>query len=134
MSQSKAGKKKQPGPQLVKKALIDQAAEAFRNETIDNSPKLENATLRDVLEQVSALNLGDLSHELTCLAGEIPSIVEICDKTQLNVVREGLLMAIAFESGRRYMLLQAFQILSEEIEILPTEHQETTTGPILEKG
>jgi hypothetical protein len=41
-------------------------------------------------------------------------------------------MATAFETGRRYNMLQVFALLSEEVQALPDEPVETTKGVVLE--
>jgi hypothetical protein len=111
---------------------IKAAEREFYAHPQDNSPQVDSKMLADVVEQVSALNLGNLSHELSALTGELPLLIEIESHHDGSFYPTGELMAIAFESGRRYMLLAVFQILSEEIETLPTERVESAPGPVLE--
>ena len=98
----------------------------------DNSPKIDGAILADTLESVSALSLGDLAYQLTLAADQLP----LFDTETLPPVdrrtREAVLMAACFETGRRYMLIQACELLAEEVELLPRELANTEPKPILE--
>jgi alpha-D-ribose 1-methylphosphonate 5-triphosphate synthase subunit PhnI len=112
--------------------MVKQAEKAFAARTIDNSPQLDAALFRDLLEQVSALNLGNLAHEFTASCSEFPLLYEATYQRPLDQTREGYLMATAFETGRRYNMLQVFALLSEEVQALPDEPVETTKGVVLE--
>lgn len=112
---------------------MSKAAEAsFRNTVQDNSPKLDALILRDTMETVSALNLGDLAVELYSLTRELPLFAEHSVGLPAWVPGSANSLAVAFESGRRYMLLQACQILSEECGILPTEAMGSGDVPLME--
>jgi hypothetical protein len=108
------------------------AQEAFEKHTVDNSPQLDNLLFREILEKTAALNLGNLSHDLVSLANELPPLIEGAQGTPVIFDREGYLMAVAFEAGRRYNLLQVFALLSDEVETLPDEASDTVEQPILE--
>ena len=116
----------------LSRAIVKAAETKYRNTSQDNSPKLDAGVLSDTVETVSALNLGDLSHELVALSSELPLLAEATYKRPLDMTREGYLMAVMFEAGRRYMLLQAVEILTEEVEILPTEASSNDPLPLLE--
>jgi hypothetical protein len=117
---------------LLSGEMVKQAEKAFAARTIDNSPQLDAALFRDTVETVSALNLGDLSHEFTALCAELPLLAEATYNRPLDQTREGYLMATAFETGRRYNMLQVFALLSEEVQALPDEPVETMKGVVLE--
>ena len=93
---------------------------------IDFSPQLDSLLFRDVVEQVSALNLADLAHELDCLCAEFPLLKESRHNSPLGQTRNGYRMAVAFEAGRRYNIFQVYSLLSEEVDCLPTK---PTTAP-----
>jgi hypothetical protein len=98
----------------------------------DNSPKLDALILRDTIENVMPLNLSDLAHELEAIKGEMPFIDDPNWNLLDGVPREGYLMALAFEVGRRYMLLMACQLLAEEVEIMPAITETGPPTPVLE--
>jgi len=117
---------------LLSGEMVKQAEKAFAARTIDNSPQLDSLLFRDLLEQVSALNLGNLAHEFTACCSEFPLLNEATYQRPLDITREGFLMAVAFETGRRYNLLQALALLTGEVEALPEEPVETTESVVLE--
>ena len=117
---------------LLSGEMVKQAEAAFKTRTVDNSPQLDSLLFRDLLEQVSALNLGNLAHEFTASCSEFPLLYEATYQRPLDMTREGFLMATAFETGRRYNMLQVFALLSEEVQALPDEPVETTKGVVLE--
>ena len=92
---------------------------------------LEIGVFKVILEQVSALQLGDLSHELTACAQEFPLLIEATYNRPLESTREGYLMAVSFEAGRRYAILQAMQLLSEEVDTFSDEKISGDTRPVL---
>ena len=96
---------------------------------IDYSPRLDSLLFRDVVEQVSALNLGDLAHELDCLCTEFPLLIESRHNPPVGQTRNGYRMAVAFEAGRRYNMLQVYALLDEEIGYLPAKPPNTQQGP-----
>jgi hypothetical protein len=117
---------------LLSGEMVKQAEKAFAARTIDNSPIVDPLLFRDLLEQVSALNLGNLALEFTACCSEFPLLNEATYQRPLDTTREGFLMAVAFETGRRYNLLQALALLTGEVEALPEEPVETTKGVVLE--
>lgn len=116
----------------LSKALYDKAVKEFNDTPKDNSPQLDMICLHQVVEQVARLNLGNLVHDFTAMRNELPGLQVGNFDASLNEMNQGFLMAIAFESGRRYNLLQVFQILSDEVETLPNEASETNTLPLME--
>jgi hypothetical protein len=125
-------RKDAPQGDILTAAARDQAEQAFALHAVDNSPQLDALLLRDTVEKVSALNLGNLSHELGALAGELPLLIEATYERPLDTTRVGYLMAVAFESGRRYNLLQVYSLLSEEVEALPDDPSPTEQKPVLQ--
>ena len=117
---------------LLSAEMVKQAEAAFKTRTVDNSPIVDSLLFRDLLEQVSALNLGNLAHEFTACCTEFPLLNEATYQRPLDMTREGFLMAVAFETGRRYNLLQALALLTGEVEALPEEPVETTESVVLE--
>ena len=117
---------------LLSGEMVKQAEAAFKTRTVDNSPQLDSLLFRDLLEQVSPLNLGNLAHEFTACCSEFPLLNEATYQRPLDITREGFLMAVAFETGRRYNLLQALALLTGEVEALPEEPVETTESVVLE--
>jgi len=77
----------------------------------DYSPRLDSLLFRDVVEQVSALNLADLAHELDCLCAEFPLLIESRHNPPIGQTRNGYRMAVAFEAGRRYNIFQVNSLL-----------------------
>lgn len=98
---------------------------------IDYSPKLDSLLFRDVVEQVSALNLGDLAHELDCLCAEFPLLIESRHTPPLGQTRNGYRMAVAFEAGRRYNIFKVYSLLGEEVDCLPAKPPDAPQGPQL---
>jgi len=50
----------------------------------------------------------------------------------LDMTKEGYLMAVAFESGRRYNMLQVFALLGEEVNALTGAPDPTRKTVVLE--
>ena len=98
---------------------------------IDYSPRLDSLLFRDVVEQVSALNLGDLAHELDSLCAEFPLLIESRHNPPLGQTRNGYRMAVAFEAGRRYNIFQVYSLLGEEVDCLPAKPPTAPQGPQL---
>jgi alpha-D-ribose 1-methylphosphonate 5-triphosphate synthase subunit PhnI len=117
---------------LLSAEMVKQAEEAFKTKSVDNSPQLDALLFRDLLEQVSALNLCNLANEFTTWCNESPLLNEATYQRPLDMTREGFLMAVAFETGRRYNLLQALALLTGEVEALPEEASPTTESIVLE--
>ena len=96
---------------------------------VDFSPKLDSLLFRDVVEQVSALNLADLAHELDCLCAEFPLLMESRHNPPTGQTRNGYRMAVAFEAGRRYSIFQVYSMLGEEVDCLPTQPPDAPQEP-----
>ena len=120
----------------VKNQLTDAMAHAVERPhpdvSKDNSPKLDALILRDTVENVLPLNLSDLAVDMEALKSEMPLIDDPQFQLLDGVPREGYLMALAFETGRRYMLLMACQLLAEEVEIMPAVTETGPPTPVLE--
>ena len=134
MSQSRIKRKLIPIDQIknhLADAMKDAVERPFPDVARDNSPKLDPLILRDTMENVLPLNLSDLAHEMQALTNELPIINDTQFQLLEGVPREGYLMALAFETGRRYMLLVACQLLAEEVELLPTLPETGPPTPVL---
>ena len=118
--------------QVIREAIAQSRGEFFALQTIDNSPILEQSIFREVMEEVSALNVGNLSHEMTALVNEYPLLNEACYARPAEITRDGYLMAVAFEAGRRYSILQLMQMLAEECDSVKPDRIETTEAPLLD--
>ena len=120
----------------VKNQLTDAMAHAVEQPhpyvSKDNSPVLDALILRDTVENVLPLNLSDLAVDMEALKSEMPFIDDPQFQLLDGVPREGYLMALAFEAGRRYMLLMACELLSEEVEIMPAVTETGPPTPVLE--
>jgi hypothetical protein len=112
--------------------MVEKAEAEFRAAPQDNSPQLDMLCFREIVEQVTALNLGNLKHEMEAVSNEFPVLIEATKTAEVTHISRGELMAIGFEAGRRYNLLQVFQLLSEEVEALPAEANKTENLPLLE--
>jgi hypothetical protein len=72
---------------------------------------IDTETMRDELENVSALVLPDLVYQMVCALGELPMYHELITAEPLTTHRAAKLMAWSWEGGRRYGLQQALAIL-----------------------
>ena len=81
---------------------------------IDNSPILDSICFRDTMEQVSALNLGNLAHELESLTHELPLLDKATKQGTDQISPLGYLMAVSCEAGRRYCVYKIIAMLEEE--------------------
>jgi hypothetical protein len=134
LSQSRINRKVTPFAQIknhLADAMKDAVERPFPDVARDNSPKLDPLILRDTMENVLPLNLSDLAHEMQALTNELPIINDPQFQLLEGVPREGYLMALAFETGRRYMLLVACQLLAEEVDLLPTLPETGPPTPVL---
>lgn len=118
--------------QVIREAIAQSRGEFFALQTIDNSPILEQSIFREVMEGISALNLGNLSYEMTALIDEYPLLNQACFARPAEITRDGYLMAVAFEAGRRYSILQLMQMLAEECDSIKPDRIETTEAPLLD--
>ena len=74
----------------------------------DIDPKV----FRNELENVSALNLPDLEHEMTCALLELPAYTEAFDTPENMVPKVAKLLAWAWEAGRRYAFIEALAVFT----------------------
>ena len=118
--------------QVIREAIAQARGAFFALQTIDNSPILEQSIFREVMEDVSALNLGNLTHEMTALVNEYPMLSQACNERPAEIAWDGYLMAVAFEAGRRYSILQQMQLLAEECGSMKRDRIETTEAPLLD--
>jgi hypothetical protein len=72
---------------------------------------IDTEAMREELENVSTLVLPDLVYQMVCALSELPMFHMIITKEPLTTHRAAILMAWAFEGGRRYGLQQALAIL-----------------------
>ena len=119
------------GGREIAKQLLTMPGASGDQRPIDFSPQLDSLLFRDVVEQVSALNLGNLAHELDCLCTEFPLLIESRHNPPVGQTRNGYRMAVAFEAGRRYNMLQVYALLDEEIGYLPAKPPTAPQGPQL---
>jgi hypothetical protein len=72
-------------------------------------------TFRGQLETVSALNMADLDHEMTCCLEELPLFAEASKHMPAARPVVAWCMSHAFEAGRRYGLLTAAALMYDEV-------------------
>jgi hypothetical protein len=118
--------------QRLPASLLAAVEAEFKNTSSDNSPRLDALILRDTVETVSALNLSDLALELEALCEELPLLSSPDYEDASSSPLYSRRMAVAFEAGRRYMLLEAVALLTEEVSMLPTEAYGGEPTPLLE--
>jgi len=95
--------------------------EQSRQRNIQNTPMLmlsdlDTKLMRSELENVSALEMPDLTNEMNCAIDELPMLAEIALGGFSNDQGAAKLMAIAWGAGRRYGILQACAIFSNTID------------------
>ena len=117
------------GGEQIAHQILTMPGASKEDRPIDYSPKLDSLLFRDVVEQVSALNLGDLAHELDCLCAEFPLLKESRHNPPTGQTRNGYRMAVAFEAGRRYNIFQVYSLLGEEVDCLPAKPPDAPPGP-----
>ena len=71
---------------------------------------LDIPTFRDELENISALALLDLEHEMTCAINELPGIASAYYGTETGLKTTAHLMAVCWEAGRRYGVMQSLAV------------------------
>lgn len=71
---------------------------------------LDTRTMRDEIENVSALSMPDLVHEMCCAINELPGLNVLSSKPDSPPNAEGVMCAIVWEAGRRYGIQQAMAI------------------------
>lgn len=77
--------------------------------------KLDIRVLRNELENVSALNLPDLTYEMACLLEELPMYAEYAKTDNHERIVAARAFAWAWEAGRRYGVSQAAAVFSGSI-------------------
>lgn len=86
-------------------------------------------TMRNELENVSAMELPDLEYEMQCALEELPMLREQCLKHTIQPPTAAALLAWAWEAGRRYGMIEALSVF----ELVSAEFTEGTRG-ILERA
>ena len=71
---------------------------------------LDVATIREEIENVSALNLPDLNTVMTLAFAELPGLATHNPHPDADPLEMGMALAIVWEAGRRYGLQQAMAI------------------------
>lgn len=127
----------------ISTAELEAAKCSYAAQTRDNSPQLDTQLIHDTLEIVTGLNLQNLATDLTIATNDQITFIAINQQHEHMLLKKtpdilhahrllARMLAIAFETGRRYNLLQVFSVLSEEVETLPEEPSEANTKPMLE--
>lgn len=120
-------------PEMVANAFRTVAAVTHREnrdpEAVDARPatklhEIDTVAMRDELENVSALVMPDLTHEMVCALNELPMFNNLVSVDKVTILRAAMLMAWSFEAGRRYGLQQALAI----IETTTDEYKAATLG------
>jgi hypothetical protein len=86
-------------------------------------------TMRNELENVSAMELPDLEYEMQCALEELPMLREQCVKHTIPPPNAAALLAWAWEAGRRYGMIEALSVF----DLVSAEFTEGTRG-ILERA
>lgn len=86
--------------------------------------KLDIRVLRNELENVSALNLPELTYEMACVLEELPMYAEYSKKDNHERIVAARAFAWAWEAGRRYGVSQAAAVFSGTI----IEYANNTNG------
>ena len=118
-------------PETITREQIEEAEAAFRARPTDNSPQLERMLVIDIIKEVGGLNMPTLSNDLDMLCLQMPALIDSRHRTPDGQTRNGYRMAVAFETGRRYAILQVLTLVSEEVETLPTKPTNAPHGPEL---
>ena len=96
-------------------ALDIQAAQ--RPETTPSpTPDIDPLLMRNELENVTALVLPDLDHEMQCLLGELPALHDAMTNPDTPPHPVARIAAWSWEAGRRYGLIEAIALLNTNIE------------------
>ena len=86
-------------------------------------------TMRNELENVSAMELPDLEYEMQCALEELPMLREQCVRHTIPPPNAAALLAWAWEAGRRYGMIEALSVF----DLVSAEFTEGTRG-ILERA
>jgi hypothetical protein len=109
-------------PELIRKAFFMCAAVVQREEAKNPAAQIiatatlnqiDTKTMRNELENISALVMPDIDYEMRCAMVELPGLDSIIASSELEAVRVSRVMAIAWEAGRRYGLMQAIAIFAD---------------------
>ena len=73
---------------------------------------MNTMVFRNEFEQVSALALADLTHEMQCCLYEMPAMANLGLGNFLTIGGTARAMAVAFETGRRLCLFEAAEAVS----------------------
>ena len=114
-------------------SMNDAAVAMYEKKVVDNSPQLELEMMDQLLEQCSALNLGTLAAQFTIRCNKFPLFIELNASSASFAIKRGLLMAAAFEAGRRYAILTLTNMMLEEVDVLPSQATQTAEKPVLEQ-
>ena len=86
-------------------------------------------TMRNELENVSALELPDIAYQMACALEELPMLRQQCLKHTIQPPYAAALLAWAWEAGRRYGMIEALSVF----DLVSAEFTEGTRG-ILERA
>ena len=103
------------------KAAVHQAAsEEAAAAVLDYSPELDPLLFDDLIAETSKLNLTTMAHVLEAHYKSLPSLIHLANRLPRDEMPLSHLMAIAFETGRRYSIIKMHVLIQEEIDTLQT--------------
>jgi len=117
--------------QLFKAAVHQAAREEAAAAVLDYSPELDPLLFDDLIAETSKLNLTSMAHVLEAHYKSMPSLIHLANRLPRDEMPLSHLMAIAFETGRRYSIIKMHILIQEEIDTLQTALTEPSTGPEL---
>ena len=85
--------------------------------------EIDTKTMRNELENISALVMPDVVYELQCAISELPGLAVIFESADDDRRRAARVAAIAWEAGRRYGIMQSIAIF----ENTSTDYAQATT-------
>jgi hypothetical protein len=95
---------------------------------------MDTMVFRNEFEQVSALALADMTHEMQCCLYEMPAMANLCSGNFLTIGETAWAMAIAFETGRRVRLFEAAAAISNPASINELGEEPADWHRLLWKG
>ena len=101
----------------------------FSNRVPEPLQDIDVKTMRNEIENVSALNMPDLVHDMCCAINELPGLNVLSSKPMNPPYAEGAMCAIVWEAGRRYGMIEALSVF----DLVSAEFTEGTRT-ILEKA